>query len=210
MALEAHIQYARSTWSKIGKGIGLSLDSPRLLPPKLRGSRRDLEVVVSGANPGVSIEVRDVDPWFTLGRDSAMARSIKPDIETGDPDFDELIRVEGDRDFALGLLDYETRQAVERVVLDYEGTVADGSVSATAPHIERSRTSSNRYSTSPNGSDGPSPWNFQSAWREVRSRTVRPGSVYRPSASWPGSSTAPRKFSRPPGNSCSRRMTSYA
>ncbi|MDA8016332.1 MAG: HEAT repeat domain-containing protein [Thermoanaerobaculia bacterium] len=135
MAAEARIQYARSVWSRISGRLGLSLDTPKLLPPRLRGQCRDFEVVVFQSKSGVSIEIREVGRWFTLGRDSAKARSVKPDIETGDLEFDEFVRVEGDRGFALGLLDHETRRAAKRVVAKYGGSVANGSILASAHHI---------------------------------------------------------------------------
>ena len=110
MALGAHVAPARRKWSAIGEQVKLQLDSPPLTPPRLRGVRRGLAVVVRGSPPVVMVQ--GVDPGFTLGRDSAMARSIKPDIEIGHAGFDEMIRVEGDRDLALAILHSGTRQQI--------------------------------------------------------------------------------------------------
>lgn len=123
MAWSAHVVDARRKWGAAGSRARLTLDTPRLTPPRLRGVRRGFSVVVSGSTP--LVQVLDVDPGFTLGRDSAMARSIKPDIETGDAEFDEIIRVEGDRDFALGLLPADTRRHVVDLV-GAEGVEVEG------------------------------------------------------------------------------------
>lgn len=114
MAWGTHVGTARRKWSAAGSRAGLELDSPRLTPPRLRGTQGGFSVVVSGSTP--HIQILDVDPGFTLGRDSALARSIKPDIEIGEAEFDETIRVEGDRDFALGLLPAGTRRNVVDLV----------------------------------------------------------------------------------------------
>lgn len=132
----AHVKDARNAWETAGSGFRLHLDSPRLMPPRLRGRRDGFEIEVFSSKLDIVVQVLDVDPWFTLGKDSAMARSIKPDIETGDPDFDETIRVEGDRDFALGLLSVDARRAVEKVVLTFDGKVEDGKIEVAVGKVE--------------------------------------------------------------------------
>lgn len=134
VAWAAYNQYQRIVWKRVCSDTGLELVKPPL-PPRLRGRLRGFEVAVSGLKPRVSIEVLGVDAGFTLAADSPMARSISPDLETGDPEFDDFVRVEGDRDYALALLHFQTRRAAEKVVYDHSGRVEGGRIKVSVDSI---------------------------------------------------------------------------
>ena len=123
-------------WARVGARLGLSLDRVWPAPPRLSGTLRGFVVVVTRALPRIAVQIHGVDPWFTLERDNAVAQATEPDIEVGDWGFDQVIRVRGDRDFALSLLDEETRRAAERVVLELDGRVADGMIEVPVQGIQ--------------------------------------------------------------------------
>lgn len=104
-------------WKRVARFLGLEFHQSFLLAsPRLRGTLRGFEVEVFQYDKAIGLDVRGVDPGFTLERDSILAQMISPDIETGDADFDGRTRIKGDVDRALALLDHETRQAVDRLV----------------------------------------------------------------------------------------------
>lgn len=119
---------SRAAWAAMASRLGLRLDNSWPAAPGMSGTIREQTVVVKSVMPNIEVQVVEVDPWFTLEKDSPMAQSTQPDIEVGDWGFDEVIRVHGDRDFAFGLLDDETRLAAEKVVLTWDGRVADGKI----------------------------------------------------------------------------------
>lgn len=135
--LSALNQRSHTGWQAIALRTGLEVAAFPPMAPELRGQVRGFPVVVVQTQNRIAVRIPEVDPWFTLGRDNAVTRMIKPDIETGDPEFDDLIRIEGDRDFALGLLNQEARRAVVEVVTELDGKVENGQMEVTVGSIER-------------------------------------------------------------------------
>ena len=113
------------TWKSVAQDVDLTYTNPWLEGKKLRGARRGFDIAIDeiteNKHTKVQVEVRSVDPGFTLGRDSAFQRMLKPDIETGDQLFDERTRIEGDPDWALALLGPEARRLAEIVISGWNG-----------------------------------------------------------------------------------------
>lgn len=127
----------RQVWIDIGTELGLHAELGTVLigENRLSGRLRDFEVAVFPHDKAMGIDVFPVDPGFTLGRDSAMARMIKPDIETGSASFDDQIRIEGDSNSALALLGKEARR-LTLIVVDKGGTVANRRIRCTVPTLK--------------------------------------------------------------------------
>ncbi|MCG8457454.1 MAG: HEAT repeat domain-containing protein [Holophagales bacterium] len=115
-------------WRAVGAVLGLGHSKGFMGKNTLHGSLRGFGVVVTNASEGqgnqkLVAQVHGVDPGFTLARDSALLRMVKPDIETGDQVFDERTRIEGDADRALAVLGDEARRLTEIVITGSNGVV---------------------------------------------------------------------------------------
>ena len=120
----------RGTWVRVGARLGLTLVSSWPAPLRLSGTIRGFDIAVTRSRLGkIVVQVLDIDPWFTLEEKGPSARMDVPPIDIDGWGFDEMMRVCGDRDFALGLLTMSTRAAADKVVLDLGGEVAEGKVS---------------------------------------------------------------------------------
>lgn len=124
----AHNWQAHTVWARVAVHIGLAVDHPWPAAPRMSGSRRGFDVAVIQSRPYIAVEALGVDPWFSIEKVGPSARSTLPRIDTGGWDLDEGVRVCGDRDFALGLLDEKARRAAEEIVLDFDGRVVDGKI----------------------------------------------------------------------------------
>lgn len=123
-----YAEYTRNGWEEAGAEFHLEVDRMRPLPPRLRGGRGGFEIVVARSRTKIVVQVLGVDPWFTLSRNDPHGKP--PDIETGDAGFDQIVRVEGDRDLALGLLASEVRRSAEEFVRTWNGSVREGKMEA--------------------------------------------------------------------------------
>lgn len=114
---------AQRAWMKFADEQDLTLESAKGAIPRLRGERGGFEILVHGLGANnASVEIREVDPWFTFGPGNS--RGFKSAL--GDPDFDAHVAVYGDRDFALGLLHHEVRRLAETIVLEDQCKVEFG------------------------------------------------------------------------------------
>lgn len=91
--------------------------------------------VESTGKSAIVVELRHVDPGFTLGKESLFSKLLAPDVLTGDSAFDDEIRVEGDEGQALAVLDGPTRRQVEWLVRQHGGTVRGGSLRLSVSRI---------------------------------------------------------------------------
>ena len=144
-ALVAMRLASRGAWKSAAADLGLRFSSPLLGGRSLQGSLRGYAVLIQeksqGRNRRIVAEVHGVDPGFTLGRDSAFLRMIKPDIETGDQVFDERTRIEGSSDLALAMLGNEARRLTEIVVSGADGEVKGMAIRASLGDIRHAGSS---------------------------------------------------------------------
>ncbi|MEM8932993.1 MAG: hypothetical protein AAGE94_17540, partial [Acidobacteriota bacterium] len=131
----------RRTWKSVAADLGLTYTPSLMAGKKLQGRHRGFDIRIEEVSEGnhgkkLMIQVSGVDPGFTLGRDSALLRMIKPDIETGDQLFDQRTRIEGDADWALALLGDEARRLTEIVVSGWNGELKRKVLSASYKKIE--------------------------------------------------------------------------
>ena len=70
------------------------------------------------------VTVSGVDPGFTLERDNVLVRLIKPDVQIGDPAFDDRIRIKGDPARALAVLGAKARRLAKTVIAQAAGSVS--------------------------------------------------------------------------------------
>lgn len=123
---------ARRAWSRFAKDYELTLDWAKGAIPRMRGQRRGFEFVLHGfGEKDVSVQILDVDPWFTLGPGDASGSRHA----VGDPRFDKNVLVQGDRDFVLGLLDHEVRRLAEKTVFSEDCKVERGSIHAVVEDV---------------------------------------------------------------------------
>lgn len=138
-------QISHGTWKSVGAEMGLEFSNKWMGSRTLQGRLRGFGVQISEKSDGqaqrIMAEVFGVNPGFTLGRDSAFQRMVKPDIETGDQVFDERTRIEGDEDRALAVLGDEARRLTEIVVTGAEGEVKDLSILSALSGIRHARSS---------------------------------------------------------------------
>ena len=129
---------SRERWQKAASRLGLEVQQDFLFSsPRLRGQLRGFDVEVFQYDKAIGIDVHGVDPGFTIRRDSAIARMIRPDIETGDPEFDQRCRIEGDEDFVFAVLDYETRNAINLLVDRDDNKLSDRRMLDLAERLRR-------------------------------------------------------------------------
>lgn len=119
---------SRASWTRVGARLGLTLDGRWPAVPRMSGTIRGFDVVVTPSPPYIAVQVLGVDPWFTLEKAGPSAQLALPSIDIDGWGFDDTMRVCGDRDFALGLLKTSTRRAAESVVLDLDGRVTEGKI----------------------------------------------------------------------------------
>ena len=132
--------HGNQAWKEVAEQVDLIHSSSMGVGKKLHGHLRGFDVQVeqvSDNNKGQQIlaKVHAVNPTFTLGRDSAFQRMIKPDIETGDQLFDERTRIEGDPDWALALLGPDARRLTEIMVTGWDGALKKGTLTASYKEI---------------------------------------------------------------------------
>ena len=132
-------QMGHGAWKQVASDLDLEFSSgllsSRRLQGRLRGYGVQIEEKSENKSHRIVAEVFGVDPGFTLGRDSAFLRMVKPDIETGDQVFDERTRIEGDEDRALAVLGDEARRLTEIVVSGSGGEVKSSTLSGTVSHV---------------------------------------------------------------------------
>lgn len=108
---------ARPVWKKFAAEAGFSFESAPGAVPRLRGHRRGFEVVIRGfGRKDAYLEILGVDPWFTFSPGSSRGS----ERALGDFDFDAQVQIDGDRDFAFGLLDAATRKAIKDAAENYQ------------------------------------------------------------------------------------------
>ena len=127
----------KNSWKELADELDLVDTSSVFGNKKLQGHLRGFDVSVEAVSENnrikkILLKVADVNRTFTLGRDSAFQRMIKPDIETGDQLFDERTRIEGDEDWALALLGHDARRLLEMMVTGWDGELQGGTLSATS------------------------------------------------------------------------------
>lgn len=126
----------RRSWRQLAADLGLEVDATTF-SVRLRGHLRGFKVGLSPAKNGISIEVSGVHPGFTFRRETGLARAFKPDVEIGDPSFDDRVRVEGDTRIAQALLDEETRRQIEILVVHGAGSLSGGTLRRSVPTIQQ-------------------------------------------------------------------------
>ena len=138
-------QFGHGKWKRIAADMDLEFSAKfmgsRMLRGRVRGFAVQIEEKSEGKGHRIIAEIHGVDPGFTLGKDSAFLRMIKPDIETGDQVFDERTRIEGDDDRALAVLGDDARRLVEIVVSGADGEVKSRKLSATVNGIQNAPSS---------------------------------------------------------------------
>ncbi|MEO1086649.1 MAG: HEAT repeat domain-containing protein, partial [Acidobacteriota bacterium] len=134
-----------SFWAEESTELGLALSGPVVGRKKLHGRLRGFDVVIedtreSSKQRRVRVEIRGVDPGFTLAPRSALTRiksrgaerktrrAGQPKPETGDEAFDERIRIDGDAVLARAMLGPEVRQLVYRLLGEVKGDLQNGTI----------------------------------------------------------------------------------
>ena len=125
--------HADRDWIHVAEEEGLWFD--RVVSwPQMSGQVHGVDVTAIKAKGGVAVQI-PVDPWFTLRRRTTMIGRNAAEFEIGDGPFDERIQVEGDREFALALLDEETRRQALEVVAGFGASVEYGTMEVTVRTI---------------------------------------------------------------------------
>ena len=133
----------KSSWQSVGVQLDLvyldRFSNGRRLLGRLRGFEVEVEEAkdARGHNKTIVARVQGVDPGFTLGKDNAVFRVIKPDIETGDQLFDERTRIEGDADRALAVLGDRERRLAEILISGLGGEVTRNTISVFIGSIDK-------------------------------------------------------------------------
>lgn len=121
-------------WARVAKQVGFEPPAFPAVSRRMRGTQRGFQVEIAhksdDSQSRLVLEIQGIDPGFTLGRDSAMARLIKPDIEIGERIFDDLVRVQGDPDLARAVLGNEARRLARHVITGAAGRLQDGKLQA--------------------------------------------------------------------------------
>ena len=126
--------HADRDWILVAEGEGLWLDRVASRP-QLSGQVRGVDLTVVKVKGGVAVRISGVNPWFSLRRRGVLARRTSSDVETGDAEFDDRVRIEGDRDFAMALLDEGARRLALEVVHGFGGAVGNGAMEVTVRTI---------------------------------------------------------------------------
>lgn len=117
-------------WRSVARELGLepsrSMLGSRTLAGTFQGFTVRVKEISKDSKSRVQIEVHGVDPGFTLGRDGALARMFSPDMKVGDEIFDQKIRVQGDADRALAVLNDWNRWLIREIFNDDGGQLANG------------------------------------------------------------------------------------
>ncbi|MDA8016330.1 MAG: HEAT repeat domain-containing protein [Thermoanaerobaculia bacterium] len=134
--------FTKGKWKAVASDLGLELSSSFFSGQRIQGRLRDFGVEIrqtsdESGTGRIVIEVDGVDPGFTLGRDNALIRMMKTDIQTGDQLFDQRTRIEGNEACALALLGHEARRLTDIVVSKSKGKLAERKLQASVAEVRK-------------------------------------------------------------------------
>jgi HEAT repeat protein len=118
-------------WKRQAARVGLAYSGGFFDGREITGRRDGLLVQVSQYGQAYKAVVDGggaIPADLGLNRENLLSRVLKPDIATGDDDFDGRARITGPRAAALALLGYESRGWVRKLVLDGDIKVSEGRV----------------------------------------------------------------------------------
>ena len=136
----AAVENRRDAWREHAMELDLHYRSVFPMIGRLVGELDGFEVEIfksrSGKRSSIVIEVRPVDPGFSLRRHPAIATQAVRNVLVGETELDQRVLIEGDAALALAALDPEIRRTLDIVVVHGDGVVDDGMIRSTVRSID--------------------------------------------------------------------------